>query len=307
MPKISIIVPIYKAEKYLHRCIDSILAQTFTDWELLLVDDGSPDRSGAICDEYASKDARIRVFHKENGGVSVARNLGLDNAKGDFITFIDADDWITSNTLELCTSYISKYDIVRFSMVYVESMTEENKHKLILPNSDSKKEIMQRILSRNSLLGVSGGLYKKELFENPFIRFNPKLIMAEDWLVLCQLVNRSHCVIDLPDTCYCYNIMNEDSCSNNPSPFKVEQCLYAQKIITQKIDNTSLNLSSLDAGSVVLYKAMINSLYKENKAKNFIKELRRIKNEYSYPSLRSICMAQVSPFAKIALLIGWII
>ena len=82
MPKISIIVPVYKAEQYISRCIDSILAQTFTDWELLLVDDGSPDRSGEICDEYAKKDKRIRVFHKENEGVSSVGNLGLDNVRG---------------------------------------------------------------------------------------------------------------------------------------------------------------------------------------------------------------------------------
>ena len=80
MPKVSIIVPVYKAEKYLNRCVDSILAQTFTDFELLLIDDGSPDRSGEICDEYAKKDSRIRVFHKKNGGVSSARNLGLDTS-----------------------------------------------------------------------------------------------------------------------------------------------------------------------------------------------------------------------------------
>ena len=83
MPKISIIVPVYKAEKYLNRCVDSILAQTFTDWELLLIDDGSPDRSGEICDEYAKKDSRIRVIHKENGGVSSARQRGLDESIGE--------------------------------------------------------------------------------------------------------------------------------------------------------------------------------------------------------------------------------
>lgn len=87
MPKVSIIVPVYKAEKYLNRCIDSIIAQTFTDWELLLIDDGSPDRSGDICDEYAKKDIRIRVFHKKNGGVSSARNLGLYNVQGEYVTF----------------------------------------------------------------------------------------------------------------------------------------------------------------------------------------------------------------------------
>ena len=100
MISISIIVPVYKAELFLPRCIDSILTQTFTDFELLLIDDGSPDNSGSICDEYALKDKRIRVFHKENGGVSSARNLGLDNAKGEWITFIDADDWISNTFIE---------------------------------------------------------------------------------------------------------------------------------------------------------------------------------------------------------------
>lgn len=83
-PKISVIVPVYKAEQYLPRCIDRILAQKFTDFELLLIDDGSPDKSGAICDEYAQKDKRIRVFHKENGGVSSARNYGLMHVRGVF-------------------------------------------------------------------------------------------------------------------------------------------------------------------------------------------------------------------------------
>lgn len=100
MPKVSIIVPVYGVEQYIERCIDSILAQTFTDWELLLIDDGSPDRSGEICNEYAAKDERITVFHKENRGVSSARNLGLDNAKSEWVTFIDADDFILAGFIE---------------------------------------------------------------------------------------------------------------------------------------------------------------------------------------------------------------
>ena len=92
MPKASIIVPVYKAEKHLRRCIESIVHQTYTDWDLLLVDDGSPDGSGGICDEYAGRDARIRVFHKENGGVSSARNLVLENVRGEYVTFVDSDD-----------------------------------------------------------------------------------------------------------------------------------------------------------------------------------------------------------------------
>lgn len=92
-PKVSVIVPVYKAEKYLRKCVDSILAQTFRDFEVILVDDGSPDKSGEICDEYARKDPRVRVIHKENGGVSSARNKGIDEARGEYISFLDSDDY----------------------------------------------------------------------------------------------------------------------------------------------------------------------------------------------------------------------
>ena len=99
-PAVSIIVPVYNTERFLNRCIDSVLAQTYSDWELLLVDDGSTDSSGSICDEYATQDSRIRVFHKENGGVSSARNLGLDYARGEWITFVDSDDYIAPDMIE---------------------------------------------------------------------------------------------------------------------------------------------------------------------------------------------------------------
>lgn len=100
-PTVSIIVPVYNTEKYLHRCVDSILNQEFNDFELLLMDDGSTDSSGAICDEYAKKDSRIRVFHKENTGVSDTRNLALDNARGIYLQFLDSDDWITPDATRL--------------------------------------------------------------------------------------------------------------------------------------------------------------------------------------------------------------
>lgn len=107
-PTISVIVPVYNVEKYLTRCIDSILSQTFTDFELLLIDDGSTDNSGKICDEYAKQDSRIRVFHKENGGVSSARNLGLDNAKGNWICFCDSDDYVLPNWLYDFSLHLNK-------------------------------------------------------------------------------------------------------------------------------------------------------------------------------------------------------
>lgn len=98
--KISIIVPVYNAEKTLHKCVDSIINQSYKDWELLLVDDGSIDRSALICDDYVKQDKRIKVFHKQNGGVSSARNVGLDNVKGEWVSFIDSDDWVEIDYLE---------------------------------------------------------------------------------------------------------------------------------------------------------------------------------------------------------------
>lgn len=100
MPIVSVIVPVFRVEMFLSKCIDSILAQTFTDFEVILVDDGSPDNCGAICDEYASRDHRIKVIHKSNGGLSDARNAGLDVATGEFICFVDSDDWIEKDLLQ---------------------------------------------------------------------------------------------------------------------------------------------------------------------------------------------------------------
>ena len=112
MPKLSIIVPVYNTGKYLCQCVDSIISQSFTNWELLLVDDGSTDNSGCICDNYAEKDSRIRVFHKLNGGVSSARNTGLDNALGEWVSFVDSDDYIAPTFLEhLCQPVFADEDI----------------------------------------------------------------------------------------------------------------------------------------------------------------------------------------------------
>lgn len=110
MPIISIIVPVFKSELYLKRCIDSILCQTFSDYELLLIDDGSTDLCPEICDEYAKKDERIRVIHKENAGVATARNSGLDIANGEYVTFVDSDDWIESDMYQSMMDIAKKYE-----------------------------------------------------------------------------------------------------------------------------------------------------------------------------------------------------
>ena len=110
---ISIIVPVYNVEKYLNRCLDSIINQSFINFELILINDGSTDKSGKICDKYAQIDKRVRVIHKKNEGVSLTRNLGINIAKGDYITFIDSDDWIEQDFLKKAIEYIKENNLYR--------------------------------------------------------------------------------------------------------------------------------------------------------------------------------------------------
>lgn len=135
MAVISVIVPVYKVEKFLDRCINSIIQQTFTNLEIILVDDGSPDRSGEICDEWKMKDKRIRVIHKENGGLSDARNKGLDVATGDYVAFIDSDDWIDPDMFQLLYDATQKYqaDIAECSWRCIYS--DESRKKQIIQES----------------------------------------------------------------------------------------------------------------------------------------------------------------------------
>lgn len=132
---VSIIVPVYKAEKYIHQCIDSLLAQTYRNIEVILVDDGSPDHCGKICDEYAAKDSRVKVIHQQNGGVSAARNVGLANATGEWITFVDADDSVTCAYIEQL--YANDSD-------WVISGYRESNYKCILSEEryDGKDELI---------------------------------------------------------------------------------------------------------------------------------------------------------------------
>lgn len=178
MPIISIIVPVYNSEKYLCHCIDSILNQTFSDFELLLIDDGSTDGSGIICDEYAKKDSRIRVFHKNNGGVSSARNMGLDKAVGVWITFVDADDWIKPYYLE-CMIIQTDSDLVMSSFEIIDN-TEiwENNIENCIYHKENIKEFISQYIETATLCSPWCKLFKKELIGA--LRFNTNISFQED-------------------------------------------------------------------------------------------------------------------------------
>lgn len=171
MPELSVIVPVYKVENYLHKCVDSILNQTFTDFELLLIDDGSPDNCGQICDEYAQKDARVRVIHKENGGVSEARNVGLENARGNYISFIDPDDWIDSRLFYETLKFLKEknVDIVCFDCWEVQQGKERTHYKFNEDTIFPAKIALEKILIDEIDNSPCNKLYKKAVWHD--IRF----------------------------------------------------------------------------------------------------------------------------------------
>ncbi len=189
-PKISIIVPVYKVEKYIHKCIDSILAQTFTDFELILVDDGSPDNCGKICDEYAKQDSRIVVIHKENGGQSTARNAGLDIAKGEYVGFIDSDDWIEPDMYEILYNICTEHncDVANCSStIYFKDRTVVNGgHPLTIHNRQEAMKTMLEGKLYDECLWTK--LIKRSLLDD--IRI-PNGIMYEDTAFTYKFMHRA--------------------------------------------------------------------------------------------------------------------
>lgn len=168
MPQISVIVPVYKVEPYLPRCVDSILEQTFTDFELILVNDGSPDNCGAICDEYASKDARVHVIHQANGGLSAARNAGIDwafaNSDSQWLAFVDSDDWVHPQYLELLYE-TARENNVKISICEFQRLYNEEPDPVQL-NSKTVLLDWETLLIEHNLTAIVAWnkLYAKEVF-----------------------------------------------------------------------------------------------------------------------------------------------
>lgn len=204
VPRVSIIVPVYNVEKYINRCIDSILSQTFTDFELILVDDGSPDKSGEICDEYAKKDKRIKVIHKKNGGLSDARNVGLEIAKGDFIGFVDSDDYIEldmyEKLLEACEENNSRIAMCgRFNVFgeVIEPFFSFSGYKIW-----KSKEAIENLLTWDNIDSSScDKLFNRELFRD--IRF-PVGKYNEDIYVMTRIIHNSGKVVHIGEAKYYY-------------------------------------------------------------------------------------------------------
>ena len=264
MALISVIVPVYGVEKYLQKCIESIIAQTYSSIEIILVDDGSPDNSGKICDEYAKKDSRIKVIHQPNGGLSAARNAGLDIATGEYVSFVDSDDYIDDNYLSCMMKHISNGDMVSCSVV------DENETGTIINVRKTEDRCYSTIEALNEMcyeqkLGTSacGKLLKKELVDKnrfPIGKLYEDLFTAYKWYL------DSKTVISTSDTFYHY-VHHFGSISNNDWNDKTTDLMEAANNL---LDYCSLNCSRCYLAAVYRYFFSANDfLTKAEKSKDY--------------------------------------
>lgn len=213
MNKVSVIIPVYKVEKYIHRCVDSVLNQTYRNLEIILVDDGSPDNCPTICDEYASLHSNVRVIHKENGGLSDARNAGIDVAEGDFITFIDSDDYVEKNYVEVLLNNMLKdhadISCCKHLAVYGDRIVKEYTGNYYVLDTEKALEMM--LYHDDMDVSAWGKLYRKELFDG--IRF-PVGRYYEDAATTYRLIDRANVIVLDSRPLYNY-IMRDDSITND--------------------------------------------------------------------------------------------
>lgn len=257
---ISVIVPIYKVEKYINQCVDSIIAQTYKNIEIILVDDGSPDSCPEICDEYAKQDDRVKVIHKENGGLMSARQAGLKEASGDYIGFVDGDDWIEPDMYERLAELIEKYspDMAVCEFFYAltdkKDISNQKLNKSFYGKSELQREVYPSMLFAGEYyrFGINpccwSKVYKKSLLENNLYKVTTDIRMGEDaaFTYPCLLEANSICYIDKP--LYNYRI-NPDSMTNAYDsrledtiliPYEIlKRCFerYNDKQLTTQLDN----------------------------------------------------------------------
>lgn len=237
MPLFSIIVPVYKAEKYINECVDSVLAQTFEDFELILADDGSPDRCPEICDEYAKKDSRIKVIHKENGGASSARNSGIEAACGEYVIFLDSDDyWEGNYTLKrLAEKSKSGYDIIIFgckllNMKNGEMQISRNGYNTALLENGKRDEALQYLLKSKDIPGAAYIFATKRSVLNgsKHIRFVTGISGEDyDFVLSCFFEAQSYSAVD--DVFYIYRRGQSNSVTSTSAELIIKGSLYAIK------------------------------------------------------------------------------
>ncbi len=248
--KLSVIIPVYKSENTIRRCLDSLLNQPHKDVEMIVVNDGSPDSSGEICKEYAEKHPEIRYIEKENGGVSTARNMALDMAQGEYVVFVDSDDWVYNNFFEIILNELAEndWDLFQYSQNYTDGKKEAPR---ILPEFQScdHKIIFDKLIShmcRKHINKPIDKVYKRSIIEENHIRFHPDLCVGEDRtfnIVFSLHVKKWRIVEDL---LYWVSLENGESLSRQKRDNLDDQIRIAEKYLFEIIENSSATAEEKD-------------------------------------------------------------
>lgn len=260
-PAVSVIVPVYKAENYLHRCVDSLLAQTLPDFEIILIDDGSPDRSGEICDEYARKDNRVRVFHKENGGVSSARQCGIDNALGEYTIHADPDDWVDPDMLEALYKKAKEEDADMVICDYYEENQEGSTYVVQFPVSLNPLGVQKELFQR-----LHGSLWNKLIrrvcYKKGDVYFPVKLNVSEDLYVCFSLLEKMNNIAYIPLAYYHYDrFSNENSLSKKCTQREYYQHVKILELLKKKNFNYRCKKEYNTYWIMVAYEAFYLNVY----------------------------------------------
>ena len=229
MPKISVLIPAYNVERFLSKCLESVLSQTFKDFEVILIDDGSSDATRKICDEYANKDSRIKVFHQKNQGISATRNMCLQYASGKYIQFVDSDDWIETEMFQKMYEEAENHqadvvgcDFIRETQkgaVFVDSFYE-NKEKFVLGCLQNGWAVLWKIMIRKSLVVENGIAFPKEING------------GEDFVFVMKTLECASKVVCVRGYFYHYNQLNESSFITNPSYEKLIEQYKATELVS---------------------------------------------------------------------------
>lgn len=234
-PSLSVIVPVYNAISTIHRCLDSIVHQSMCDFELILINDGSTDGSGSICDEYAQKDYRIKVFHKKNEGVSAARNIGIDFATGNWITFIDSDDYISNQFFEV--NFQTTADLIlQYKQTFGDSEEVEVYPKGVYEKIEYKK-FLNKNVQQELFRAPWGKFFRANIIKDNHIRFDINYRLGEDALFMLDYFYHIQSILSEATSPYKYYLKGDFIMRY---PMKLNECLAYIHIVNKKFQRVGL-------------------------------------------------------------------
>lgn len=290
LPHISVILPVYNAEKTLSKCIESILNQEFLDFELIIINDGSNDFSLSICENYAAQDSRIKIINKQNNGVSSARNLGLENVRGKYICFVDADDWVEKEYLSAFFRTNKNPDKEIVIQSCFEDTQTESAIKCLLPDKQYNREKFARAFLQLRILGYGypfAKLYQTDVINEHNLRFDTHIHFIEDLLFFLNYMQYMQSLRTVSEARYHYTIHSSDvSLSYSHNPYESEiKAYYAEKEIletlTEKFNFSILSLYYWKANNGFLFYRAIRTIYRPQWKKLFSERISILKEQWN--------------------------